>query len=256
MAITLKSKGKSNSTIKSGTNTRPYYILGENSSFAVSEAYKNVRTNLQFVSNEDGCNIIAITSSVPTEGKTISCINIAVCLAQSEKKVLIIDADMRKPQIASTLGLNQSNGLSELLTGLVKMNRDDVLATCQKTSIENLDAITSGKIPPNPAELLGGKRLPAIIEILAKEYDYIMIDTTPVLVVTDALVIRPHIHGYIVVARAGESKLNALKETIRRLNQVEANICGFLLNGKKEKSGSKYGRYGKYGKYAKYGYGK
>ena len=254
MAIIFKSKN--NSAKKNGGNSRHEYILGENSSFAVSEAYKNVRTNLQFVSNEDGCNIIAVTSSVPAEGKTISCINIAVCLAQSEKKVLIIDADMRKPQIDSALSLDQSCGLSELLTGFIKMNRDDVMATCQKTGIENLDAIASGKIPPNPAELLGGKRFPILIEILSKEYDYIMIDTPPVLVVTDALVLKPHVNGYIIVARAEESKLNAVKETVRRLNQVEAKICGFLLNGKKEKTGSKYGKYGRYSKYAKYGYGK
>jgi capsular exopolysaccharide synthesis family protein len=135
------------------------------------------------------------------------------------------------------------------------MNRDDILAACQKSGIENLHVLTSGKIPPNPAELLAGKCFPALIEILSKEYDYILIDTPPVLVVTDALVLKPHVNGYVIVARAEESKLNAVKETIRRLNQVEAKVCGFLLNGKKEKTGAKYGKYGRYSKYAKYGYG-
>lgn len=229
-------------------NPRFDHILSNYSSFAVAEAYRSARSNLQFASNEDGCNIIAVTSSIPSEGKTISCTNLAISLAQSGKRVLLIDADMRKPQVASGLGLKQSPGLSEMLAGFVKISDNDINFCRQKLpNISGIDIIASGKTPPNPAELLGGKRFPAILDILSSEYDFIMIDTPPVLIVTDAIVIKPHINGYIIVTRANVSRMDVVKETVGKLRQVEAKICGFIFNGKKNKMGTKYGKYSRYG---------
>ena len=231
-------------------------ILNENSSFAATEAYKSARTNLLFISNDDGCNIIAVTSSVPKEGKTISCINMAVCLAATGKKVLLIDADMRRPKIAETLNLKKTPGLSELLAGFVKISDETANCCRQKTSHFGLDVISAGTTPPNPSELLAGKRLPELFEKLSSEYDYIMIDTPPSLVVTDALILKPHINGYVIVVRSQVSRTEMVKETVSKLRQIDAKICGLLLNGKKIKSGRRYnkyyGKYGKYGKYSKY----
>ena len=242
--------------LKSGSaveiNFRPDQILNNKSSFAVTEAYKTVRTNLHYISNDDGCNIIAVTSSYPGEGKTITCSNIAICLAQSGKKVLLIDSDMRKPQISETFGLEKNPGLSELLAGIVKLSDDEANCCIQKTHIENLDAISAGKTPPNPSELLAGKRLKELLEKLSEKYDFIMIDTPPTLVVADAMILKNHINGYIIVVRSDVSGSDMVKETVAKFRQIDAKICGFVLNGQKVKTGGKYSRYGKYKKYSKY----
>ena len=234
-------------------NTRPDHILSEKTSFAVSEAYKTARTNLQFVSNDDGCNVIAFTSSMPAEGKTLSCVNMAICLSQNGKRVLLIDSDMRKPQIATTLGLEKMPGLSDLLAGFIKISDNDRACARQKTSYPNLDVITAGKNPPNPAELLAGNRLKELLDTLSSEYDYILIDTPPTLVVTDSLVIKNLVNGYVVVVRSGITGIDIAKETVGKLKQIDAKICGFILNGQKTKGAGKYARYSKYGKYGKYG---
>ena len=249
MAIIKKHKHYDNEEI----NTRPDHVLSENTSFAVSEAYRIARTNLQFVSNEDGCNIIAFTSSVPAEGKTISCVNMSICLAQNNKRVLLIDADMRKPQIATTLCLTKAPGLSELLAGFIKISDNSFKDVIQATHIPNLSVITAGNTPPNPSELLAGSRLKELLGRLAEDYDYILIDTPPSLVVTDSLVIRNHVNGYVIVVRSDVSSMDAVSETVGKFRQVNAKICGFILNGKKAKTSDKYSRYSRYGKYSKYG---
>ena len=229
-------------------NTRSSFTLNDKTPFAVSEAYRSARTNLRFVCAPDECNIIAVTSSFPGEGKTLTCINLAISIAENNQKVLLIDSDMRKPQIASTLGLEKSPGLSELLAGMVKISTDD---TCcrQKTKIKNLDVITAGKTPPNPSELLASDRMKRLLDKLSPEYDFIMIDTPPALVVTDALVLKPYISGYVMVVRSGHTKIEVIKETLNRYKQADAKICGIMLNAHRSKGGS----YGKYSKYSHYG---
>jgi capsular exopolysaccharide synthesis family protein len=245
-------KKKFKNTESEELNFRPDQVLNDKTSFAVSEAYKTARTNLQFVSNDDGCNIIAFTSSFPAEGKTMTCVNMSVCLAQNGKKVLLIDSDMRKPQIAVTLGVKKTPGLADLLAGFVKLSNNDENMIRQKTHIPNLDVITAGNTPPNPAELLAGTRFKELIEKLSKEYDYIMIDTPPTLVVTDSLVIRNHVNGYVIVVRSGITGIDIVKETVSKLRQIDAKICGFIINGRKTKGGGKYSRYSKYSKYSRY----
>lgn len=234
-------------------NNRSENILTKKTSFAVTEAYKTARTNLQFVSNDDGCNIIAFTSSMPAEGKTISCINMSICLAQSGKRVLLIDSDMRKPQVADTLDLDKTPGLSELLAGFIKISENEQDCARQKTAIPNLDVISAGRTPPNPSELLSGSRMKELLDKLSPEYDYIMIDTPPTLVVTDSLVIRNQVNGYVVVVRSGVSSMDVVKETVSKLRQIDAKICGFILNGQKTKSTGRYSRYTRYSKYGHYG---
>ena len=248
----MKRINKLKSSISNERNFRSEQILHAQSPFAVTEAYKTARTNLQYISNDDGCNVIVVTSSVPGEGKTLTCINLAICLAQGGKKVLLIDADMRKPQVAETLSIEKRPGLSELLAGFVKIHDKEANCCRQKTKYEGLDVIPAGQIPPNPSDLLAGPRLKELISKLSPEYDFIMIDTPPTLIVADSLILKTYANGYVVVVRSDVSSIDMVNETVSKLRQINAKICGFILNGQKVKSGGRYGKYGKYGKYSKY----
>ena len=233
-------------------NTRLQHILGNDSPFAVTEAYKSTRTSLLFSNINDGCNVLAFTSSVSGEGKTVTCINVAISLAQSGKKVLVIDSDMRKPQVAASLRLSGAPGLSEILSGVVDI---DELSCVQKTEQEGLSVITSGSIPPNPAELISCARTDKLFEKLTAEYDYILIDTPPSMVVTDALLYKKFVAGYVVVVRSNYSRADVIQKLLARFEQVDARVIGLVLNDKeqKHKGYGKYGRYGRYGRYGKYG---
>ena len=225
-------------------NTRREHIIGNDTPFAVTEAYKSARTSLIFANTAEGCNIIAFTSSAPGEGKTVTCINMAIALAQSGKRVLIIDSDMRKPQVAASLKLSSVPGLSELLAGVVDMNLSP-LCCRQKTAYDNVDIIAAGAIPPNPAELIACPRTAKLLEKLAPEYDYILIDTPPSLVVTDALLYKDHIMGYVVVIRANSTRSDSAEKLVEKFKQLEARVIGFVLNDRihKEKSYKRYSSY-------------
>lgn len=225
-------------------NSRRQHIIGRDLPFAVVEAYKSARTSLTFTNLSDGCNIIAFTSSEPGEGKTVTCINMAISLAESGKKVLLIDSDMRKPQIAATMRVSGVPGLSELLSGLVDMNAR--LGICiQQSGYENLDVISAGSIPPNPAELIAGARMTKLFERLSGEYDYILIDTPPSLVVTDAVLYKTIVSGYVIVVRANKSRSDSTAKLIERFKQVDARVIGFILNDS-ERRGKKYKNYNYY----------
>lgn len=226
-------------------NQRLGAIIGEKTSFAVVEAYKSARTNLLFSNTTDGCNIIVFTSSSPAEGKTVNCINMGVELAGAGKKVLVMDSDMRKPQVARTMGLIQAPGLSEILSGNLDMA--NIKSVCQKTKFENLDVLPSGLIPPNPAELISCDRMSTLINVLKEKYDYILIDTPPTLVVSDSLLYRPYATGYVLIIRANKSRRENAMKLVNRLKQVDAHIIGFVLNDKKiESKGYGYKNYYRY----------
>ena len=223
-------------------NSRLQHIICEDTPFAVTEAYKSTRTSLFFANIDDGCNTIAFTSSAPGEGKTVTCINVAISLAESGKKVLIIDSDMRKPLVAAALRLPSAPGLSELLSGVADM---DTLAVVQKSEIEGLDVIAAGSLPPNPTELIACKRTVKLFEKLNMIYDYILIDTPPCMVVTDALLYKKFVNGYVLVVRAGHSRTDATEKLVERLKQIDARIIGFILNDRVQKK-KKYRDYSGY----------
>ena len=225
-------------------NSRLQQVISDNSPFAVTEAYKSVRTSIFFANTDEGCNIIAFTSSAPGEGKTMTCINVAISLAESGKKVLLIDSDMRKPQVAATLKLNSVPGLSELLSGVEDMNENGGFCR-QKTDYEGLDVIASGAIPPNPAELIACPRTEKLFAALSKEYDYILIDTPPCMVVTDALLYKKYVMVYVAVIRANISRTDATGKLLERFEQLGARVIGFILNDRVRKRGS-YKRYNEY----------
>ncbi|MEA4973469.1 Tyrosine-protein kinase YwqD [bioreactor metagenome] len=235
-------------------------MLGKKSSFAAVEAYKSTRTNLMFIGDGEGCKKIVFTSTFVGEGKTTNCINLAITLAQNGQKVLLIDADMRRPTAKGVFEINTKVGLSEILAGLATWeNETEEEPYIYRSKRRNLFVLHSGHIPPNPAELLASKQMKNLLEKCEKEFDYIIIDTPPISVVTDAAVLANVVNGYVIVVRAGVTPKDSLSESVLRLEQLGANIIGFILNDVDPKT-SLYkhssGRY-KYGssKYHKYGYG-
>lgn len=221
-------------------------ILNDNTPFAVSEAYRMARTNLLYLPIEHKCKKFAMTSCYQMEGKTTSTINLAIMLAQNNKRVILIDADLRKPRVAKNLGIRYENGLTEYLAGLTPT------VAAIKTEHENLYVIPSGKESSLAAELLATGRMGTLLHQLEEKCDYIIIDTPPLNVVTDASVLVNLVDGYILSVRADRSNVNALKQVIASLEQVNATIYGFLLNSVNPKTGGAYGNYGKYGKYSNY----
>lgn len=222
-------------------------IIDKNPKSIISEAFRTVRTNLQFISNEPGPKVISVTSTISGEGKTFTAINLAGIIAFSGKKVIILDIDMRKPKIH--IGFNTSNdtGMSTLLIG-----KSDLKNVIQKSHLENLHFITAGPIPPNPSELIINGKIEMIIEELKKEYDTIIFDTPPIGLVTDGLHIIQQSDYPIYVFRANYSKRNFVQNADRLINENRITRLSVVLNSvdtDKNTYGYNYG-YG-YG----YGYG-
>ena len=224
-------------------------VIGQKTPFATVEAYKTARTNLMYTRRGEGCQRIVFTSSLEGEGKTLTCTNMAVTTAQNNKKVLIIDADLRRPRIGSMFQLSRGlKGLSELLAGLTKL--EDMKDCIVKTKHSDLWVLPAGQLPPNPAELLASPHMERILDALSTEFDYIMIDTPPVSVVTDPAVLSEVVSGYIFVVRENYCPMEIIKESVERLQQVEANVLGFIYNDARTlNSAAKYGAYYKGGEY-------
>lgn len=220
-------------------------ILTRESSFHIKEAYKATRTNIMFSLAGKGCKRIVVTSSFPGEGKSTTCINLAITFAQTGSRVLLVDADMRKPTVHRKLDMMNGNGLAHLLSNFCTLEE-----AITPTSYENLDVITSGHIPPNPAELLASETMGELLETLEQNYDYIFIDTPPLNVVTDATVLSQRVSGTVVVVREGTTHYKDVQDAISKLEFAQAKVLGFILHGVKERKGGKYGKYGKYSRYA------
>ena len=226
-------------------------VVTPESSFHVQEAYKATRTNIMFSLAGKGCKKIVVTSSFPEEGKTTTCANMAITFAQTGSRVLIIDADMRRPTLHRKLDVLNTNGLSNLLGRFCTLEE-----AILKTKFDNLDVITSGYLPPNPAELLASEAMTELLMILECKYDYIFIDTPPVDVVTDATVLSNRVSGTVVVVRQEVTHQKDIQETLSKLEFAQAKVLGFILHDVKEskRSYKKYSKYGKYGKYSRYEY--
>lgn len=219
-------------------------ILKEDTAFNIREAYKAARTNIMFSIPGEGCKRIVVSSSYPGEGKTTTTTNLAITFAQTGARVVIIDCDMRKPRIRTILGLDKSQGLSNVLGGFCKL--DEVICT---TPHENLHAIGAGQIPPNPAELLASKKMGEALDQLSENYDYIFLDTPPVNIVTDATVLTPVTDGVVMVTRQNKTTHKDLQDSLGKLELANAKVLGLVLGGIKHPKGIGYGKYGRYGKY-------
>jgi len=206
----------------------------------VSEQFKTIRTNINFSMPDKDIATLLITSSTPGEGKSTNSANIAVVFAQSGKKVLLIDSDMRKPTAHHTFAVKNAIGLSDLLTR--QHTLEEVL---QKTTIERLDLITSGPIPPNPAELLASKTMDQLIDVLKDKYDLVIFDAPPVLSVTDAQILSNKCEGVILVINTGKTEKDNVLKAKNMLESSKANMLGVIMNNfKLEKDHYYYQYYG------------
>lgn len=237
---------------KSGSNsihtTDSTKLLTASSTFAVKEAYNSIRTNLLFTQQGEKCPIFVVTSPTANNGKTINSANLAINFAQMGKKTLVIDADMRNPSLHKLFSLSSRNGLSEILAGLT----DNITVT--KTDIENLSILTSGKIPPNPTELLSSPRMDKLLDFVKEHYDCVFIDTPPINIVTDATVFAQKATGYILIVKTDTTNIPELKTTVSTLQGINASILGFILNDANSEKKKYYSYYRKYSRSYSYNY--
>lgn len=229
--------------------------------FRVEESYKSIRANIMFSIMKKGCKTIVVSSSIPNEGKTTTTINLAISLAQADQRVLLIDGDLRKPKIHHYFSVPNSPGLTDYLGSTVsgsQKGRVSLLGVVHSTPYENLSVICSGSIPPNPAELLGSELMAEFLKQISNDFDYIVIDTPPINLVSDALPLIRESDGVVLVVRANRTTHPDVQRVISSLEFIDAKILGFIINfvdsGITAKYGrGKYGRYYKYGKYDSYG---
>lgn len=216
-------------------NKQRHLITLTNPRSTVSEAFRSLRTNIDFSSVDEKVQIIMVTSSGPEEGKSTVTGNLAVAYAQSDKKVVLIDADLRKPTGHRTFSLTNRKGLSSLLSQQADL--DEVI---QETAVPNLSVITSGPIPPNPAEMLASNRMNAMLQELRSTFDIVMIDTPPLLAVTDAQIIATKSDGVIMVVSYGKVKRDIAVKAKAQLDRVGSRMLGVVLNNVKRKASEGY----------------
>lgn len=207
----------------------------------IAEAYRSIRTNIQFSRIDNEMKTIVVTSSKQDEGKTTVTSNLAVSFASLEgKRVLLIDADLRNPSVHKMFSKPNALGLTDVLTG-----KKELKQCVQNTELENLQIITAGTIPPNPAEILESKKMREFINGLRDCYDYIFIDTPPIGIIMDAGVLANYSDGTILVVGSKDVETERAKIAKERLEKVKANVIGAVLNKYIEKNGS-YGYYSYY----------
>ncbi len=242
-------------------STKEPVLLGPGMNFAASEAYKLLRTKLQFSFAGDGeCRIIGVSSAMAGEGKSLTSTNLAYSLSQLGKKVLLIDCDMRRPSVATKLNIQKYPGLSNYLTGLSDL--DELLQNCGiETDEEAFQVVTAGRNPPNPVELLSSSKMLDLLADLRKTYDYVILDLPPVGEVSDALAVAKQIDGMLLVVRQNYCNRVAVRGALRQFAFMDCKILGVVANSTTEggdgygkKYYKKYGIYGKYGRSRYYGY--
>ncbi|MDC3416614.1 CpsD/CapB family tyrosine-protein kinase [Aquibacillus salsiterrae] len=216
-------------------STNRHLISKINPKSPITEQYRTIRTNLQFASVDKPLETMLVTSPGPAEGKSSTVANLATVFAQQGKKVLVIDADMRKPTLHYTFQLDNRNGLSSVLVG-----ETDLKAAIEQSGVDNLELLTCGPIPPNPSELLGSKAMAKLIEDAKQNYDLVMFDTPPVLAVTDAQILANSCDGTVLVVRSKQTENEAAEKAHELLKHAKAKVLGVVLNDRVQKKGSYY----------------
>jgi non-specific protein-tyrosine kinase len=201
----------------------------------ISEAYRTLRTNLDFASLDQALKTLVVTSAGVGEGKSTTLANLAVVSAQAGRKVVLVDADLRRPSLHQAFGLQNEAGLTTV------MMDEDALASppLQATSIEGLSVLTSGPLPPNPADLMGSRRMENVIAALADGADQVFFDTPPVVAVTDAAVLATKVDGVLLVVSAGKTRRDNAHTAVQRLEQINARLVGTVLTNAQMGAGFK-----------------
>jgi tyrosine-protein kinase Etk/Wzc len=192
----------------------------------VSEAYRSVRTNIQYAKADSPIKTVLVTSSGPGEGKSTSVANLAITFAQTDAKTLLVDTDLRRPVLHAIFGHTRNEGLTNILVG--RISADEAI---KPTKIGNLDLLTSGTIPPNPSELLSSNMMETFLDEAKSKYDIVLFDTPPVIAVTDAAILAAKLDGLILVIRSGVTDKEALLRSRTLIEKVNAKILGVLVNG-------------------------
>jgi len=230
-------------------------IIGDDIPFAVAEAYKLLRTKVQFSFADDRTShVIGVSSALSGEGKSVSSINLAFSLAQLDKKVLLVECDLRRPSVSGKLPVAKLPGLSNYLTQ--QYASSEVIQVCQQKNGSPIHVITAGRIPPNPIELLNSPKMQKALDNFRMVYDYIILDLPPVMEVSDALVTAKYVDGMLLVVRQNYCDRVALNTTVHQFESVEAHLLGLVINCSVEEThklpknySSAYSKYNKYGKY-------
>ncbi|WP_251860515.1 CpsD/CapB family tyrosine-protein kinase [Clostridium sp. Marseille-Q2269] len=207
----------------------------------ISEAYRTLRTNIQFSSFDKEIKVIFVTSSTPGEGKSTTSANLAITMAQNGAKTILVDCDLRKPNVHRLFNISNTRGLSNLL---IEENGIDKIV--QQSGIEDLHILTSGLKPPNPSELLSSTKMKKFIEMSKNYYDYIILDTPPVGVVTDAQLVSQYSDGGVLVTASGQVEIESAIKAKQLLEKVNAKILGVVLNKVDTDSGNGYRYYNYY----------
>ncbi|MBS6007227.1 MAG: CpsD/CapB family tyrosine-protein kinase [Clostridium baratii] len=214
------------------------FVLEKQPKSVEAESYRILRTNIMYSSFDKKIKRILVTSSEPAEGKSTTSGNLALAFAQDEKKVILIDCDLRKPSLHKKFRISNNRGLSDVIIDRDKLNK------CIQKRTEYLDILTAGKIPPNPSEMLGSQAMSSLLDELSNVYDVIILDSPPVLAVTDAQILSTKVDGTVLVVRAEKTKKDTVLAAKGVLDKVNANILGTVLNGGDKNKDNYYYYYG------------
>ena len=207
------------------------FIIEERPKSVEAEAYRVLRTNIEYSSYDKSLKVIGITSATADETKSTTAGNIALSFCQAEKKVLLVDLDLRRPSVHKKFKISNQRGFTEIILGKYNFNE------CIQKHEGGLDIITSGKIPPNPAEMLGSGKTTEFLNFVKEQYDYVIIDLPPLLAVTDAQIVSTKIDGMVFVIRQGKAKKDEIVEANKLLKKVKANVIGTVLTRIKKENG-------------------
>lgn len=202
--------------------------------FSVVESYKTIRTNIMFLLSHDRCKRVVFSSANAGEGKSTTAVNIAIAFAQTGKKVLLIDADMRRPSIYKKMKLPNKTGLSSVLVGFCEL--EDTLCHINP----HLDILTSGPIPPSPSEMLGSDKMENLLDLLSEEYDYIFIDMPPINAVSDALILAPKTDGIVFIVQDLITTHEEFQKSLSSIEFANVKLLGVVINGSSKSKRSKY----------------
>jgi capsular exopolysaccharide synthesis family protein len=233
---------------------------------SASEAYKSIRTALYFSNQADGQKILQVTSPTPADGKSTVAANIAIAVAQSGKSVLLLDADLRRPRIDKLFGIEVERGLSWLLSEAATSESDEKIPellgeVIHESEVPNLSILGAGKSPDNPSELLSSTHFDRLLDAVRDKFDFILLDSPPLLAVTDPSNVAARVDGVLMVVRLRKNVKPLAAQATRMIETLESNLIGIVVNGVGSRQARGYGKYGAYegyrnrGRYYMYGYG-